>query len=125
MKTNSGRRDRSDSGDMRLACTSTSPITESGGGSPGGMTLEELLALPVAMDLVTAGRAWQLGRTKCHELARADRFPCRVLRVGNQYRVTRADLLASLGIDQASSQRDVERAATDRPDVAVPTQSTG
>ncbi|MGJ6968783.1 hypothetical protein ACSDR0_43460 [Streptosporangium sp. G11] len=64
-----------------------------------GMPLAELLALPAAVDLVTAGRAWGFGRTKSHELARAGEFPCPVRRIGNTYRVTRADLLRSLGID--------------------------
>jgi len=64
-----------------------------------GMSLAELLALPTAIDLVTAGRAWGFGRTKSHDLARAGEFPCPVLRIGNAYRVTRADLLRSLGID--------------------------
>ncbi|MFF0249644.1 hypothetical protein ACWEU6_17870 [Streptosporangium sandarakinum] len=67
-------------------------------GTPNGMTLDELLALPVAVDLVTAGRAWGIGRTKAHELARRGEFPCPVLRLGNAYRVTRADLLRSLGV---------------------------
>ena len=65
------------------------------------LTIDEVLALPVAVDLVTAGRAWGFGRTKSHELARAGAFPCPVLRIGNAYRVTRADLLRSLGIDPA------------------------
>lgn len=63
------------------------------------MSVAELLALPPAVDLPTAGRAWGLGRTKAHELARADDFPCPVLRIGRTYRVTRADLLRSLGIE--------------------------
>ncbi len=66
-----------------------------------GMTVEELLNLPVSFDLVTAGRAYFIGRTKAHELARAGEFPCPVRRVGNAYRVTRADLLRSLGMDPA------------------------
>jgi hypothetical protein len=63
--------------------------------------MEELLALPVSFDLVTAGRAYNMGRTKAHELARAGTFPCPVLKIGHSYRVTRADLLRSLGIDPA------------------------
>jgi hypothetical protein len=63
------------------------------------MTVAELLALPPAVDLPTAGRAWGLGRTKAHELARAGEFPCPVRRIGHTYRVVRADLLRSLGIE--------------------------
>ncbi len=68
------------------------------------MTVDELLALPVSVDLETAGRAWQLGRTKAHELARAGEFPCPVLRLGKAYRVTRADLLRSLGISPTNGK---------------------
>lgn len=63
-----------------------------------GMTLKEVLALPVATDVPTAGRAFGLGRNKSFELVRTGEFPCPVLRIGNAYRVTRADLLRALGI---------------------------
>lgn len=76
------------------------------------MTVAELQALPVSVDLVTAGRAWQLGRTKAHELARAGEFPCPVLRLGNSYRVTRADLLRSLGISAENSEAGPASPAT-------------
>lgn len=64
------------------------------------MTQEELEALPVAVDLVTAGRAFGIGRTTAHSLARTGQFPCRVLRAGSAYRVTKADLLRALGVDE-------------------------
>lgn len=57
----------------------------------------ELRSLPSVVDLVTAGRAFGVGRTKSHQLARAGEFPVPVLRLGNSYRVTRADLLRALG----------------------------
>jgi hypothetical protein len=63
------------------------------------MTHAELLALPVSVPLVTAGRAFGLGRTKSHELARNNSFPCRVIRVGERYRVPRAAIFEALGID--------------------------
>jgi hypothetical protein len=59
----------------------------------GGMTREELLSLPVSVDVVTAARALLLGRTKAHELVRAGEFPVPVLRFGNSYRVRTSDLL--------------------------------
>jgi hypothetical protein len=65
------------------------------------MSVEELLALPVSFDLITAGRAFRIGRTKSHQLARDGEFPCPVLRVGRSYRVTRTDLLRALGIEPA------------------------
>ncbi|YCK39708.1 hypothetical protein ACNF49_38325 [Actinomadura sp. ATCC 39365] len=63
------------------------------------LTTDEVLALPAAVDLVTAGRAYGIGRTKAHELARKGKFPVRVIRVGNAYRVPKAALLDSLGVD--------------------------
>lgn len=64
-----------------------------------GMTRADLLALPAAVDIVTAGRAVGVGRTKAHELARTGQFPVAVLRLGNSYRVRTADLLTYLGIE--------------------------
>lgn len=65
------------------------------------LTTAELLNLPVSVDLETAGRAYGIGRTTSHELARAGQFPCTVLRVGSQYRVPKAELLRSLGVQSA------------------------
>lgn len=75
------------------------------------MTEEEVLALPVSFPLVTAGRAFGLGRTKAHELARDDDFPCRVMRIGKAYRVTKADLLRSLGLDLDPRQTELVEVA--------------
>lgn len=58
----------------------------------------ELLALPVTVDLPTAGRAFGLGRTKAYEMARAGEFPCPVLPLGRRFKVTKANLLRALGI---------------------------
>lgn len=62
-----------------------------------GMTRDELLALPVSFDLMVAARALGMGRTLAYDLAKRGTFPTRVLRLGNKYRVTRADLLRELG----------------------------
>jgi hypothetical protein len=70
-------------------------IAETG---PKGMSREELLALPVAIDLDTGNRALGLGRSKGYELAKRGEYPCRVLRLGNAYRVVTADLLSLLGL---------------------------
>jgi len=64
-----------------------------------GMTLAELLAMPVMVDIGTASRALGLGRSTGYELARRGEFPCRVLHVGSSYRVPTAELLRILGID--------------------------
>ncbi len=58
----------------------------------------ELLALPAAVDLVTAARALGLGRTKAQELARSGQWPTPLLRLGAQYRVPTAALLRLLEI---------------------------
>lgn len=63
-----------------------------------GMSREELLELPAAVDLETGNRALGLGRSKGYELAKRGQYPCRVLRLGNAYRVVTADLLALLGL---------------------------
>lgn len=64
------------------------------------MTKTELLALPVAIDLTTAARAFGIGRATAYDLARRGDFPVPVQRVGRQLRVTRTDLLAALNVDE-------------------------
>ena len=66
---------------------------------PRTLSYDEVLALPVTVDIVTAGRCFGIGRTKAHDLARKGEFPCRVLRLGVKYRVTRAELLRALDIE--------------------------
>ncbi|WP_329182501.1 hypothetical protein [Streptomyces sp. NBC_01477] len=63
-----------------------------------GMAKDELLLLPTAVDLETANRALGLGRSKGYELAKCGQYPCRVLRLGNSYRVVTAELQALLGL---------------------------
>ncbi len=63
-----------------------------------GMTRDELLALPAAVDLDTGNRALGLGRSKGYELAKQGQYPCKVLRLGRTYRVVTADLLSLLGL---------------------------
>ncbi|MFI0411208.1 DNA-binding protein [Actinomadura sp. 3N508] len=67
-----------------------------------GLTPAEIRTLPAVVDLVTAGRALGVGRTKCYELARAGRFPCPVLRVGRSYLVPTTGLLTLLGLDDGA-----------------------
>lgn len=68
-----------------------------------GMTRDELLALPVTFDIVIAGRACGMGRTLAYDMAKRGEFPVRVLKLGNRYRVARADLLRYLGEDRAEA----------------------
>ena len=57
-----------------------------------------LLRARATVDLMTAAGALGLGRTKAYELARHDEFPCRVIRIGDTYRVPTAGLLELLGV---------------------------
>lgn len=66
-----------------------------------GLTRQELLALPAAIDIRTAGRALGIGERKSYGMAQRGEFPVRVLRLGGQYRVASADLLTYLGIEAA------------------------
>ena len=56
------------------------------------MSREELAALPPTTTIETAARALGLGRTRAYQLARENRFPCKVIRIGTSYRVITADL---------------------------------
>lgn len=69
------------------------------------MSDSELLALPVSVPLAVAGRAFGLGRSKAHELARAGEFPCAVLLVGKRYKVPRSKLYDALGFDPVAARR--------------------
>ncbi len=62
------------------------------------LTLAEVAGLPSVTDLVTAGRALGIGRTKAYDLARAGQFPCPVIRVGSSWLVPTAGLLVVLGL---------------------------
>lgn len=67
------------------------------------LTFDQLHALPITIDLITAARALGIGRTKAYELARTDEFPCRIIRVGTGYHVPTAELLKVLGITPPGS----------------------
>jgi hypothetical protein len=62
------------------------------------LTLDQIAGLPAVTDLVTAGRALGIGRTRAYELARAGQFPCPVIRAGTSWRVPTAGLLTLLGL---------------------------
>jgi hypothetical protein len=68
------------------------------------MTAEELLALPVVVNLETANRALGIGRSTGYALARAGEYPVKVLRVGNAYRAVTADLHRLLGVGEARGE---------------------
>jgi Helix-turn-helix domain len=61
------------------------------------VTIAQLRAT-ATVDLMTAAAALGLGRTKAYDLARREEFPCRVIRIGEVYRVPTAGLLELLGL---------------------------
>ena len=61
------------------------------------VTIAQLRAT-ASVDLMTAALALGLGRTKAYDLARHGQFPCRVIRIGETYRVPTAGLLELLGL---------------------------
>lgn len=69
-------------------------------------TLDEVRRWPATVDLVTAALPLGIGRTKAHEMARTGTFPVRLLRLGNRYRVSTADLHEFLGIRNEDATAD-------------------
>ncbi|MEI5008620.1 hypothetical protein RB196_16040 [Streptomyces sp. PmtA] len=63
-----------------------------------GMSRKELLGLPASIPLEVGNRALRIGRTTGYALARRGEYPCKVLRLGNCYRVVTADLLRVLDV---------------------------
>lgn len=70
------------------------------------LTFRELYTLPTVVDLMTAARALGIGRTKAYQLAHADQFPCRIIRVGTNYHVPTSDLLRLLGVTPVPLPRE-------------------
>ncbi|MFU0240481.1 helix-turn-helix transcriptional regulator [Streptomyces scabiei] len=65
--------------------------------------VRDLLDLPPVVDVETASRALGISRSHGYNLARADQFPCRVVRAGRSFRVVTSDLRRVLGVgDQAA-----------------------
>ncbi|MBL7497547.1 DNA-binding protein [Frankia sp. CNm7] len=63
---------------------------------PTPLTLDEIRRLPAAIDLMTAARAFNLGRTLAYTLAREGRFPVPVQRHSRVYRLHTTDILNAL-----------------------------
>lgn len=70
------------------------------------LTQDELLALPVTVDVVTAGRAFGISRDGTYDLIRRGEFPVRMVKVGRSYRVPRAELFRVLGVDPEAQPSD-------------------
>jgi hypothetical protein len=62
--------------------------------------LADLHALPPTIDIETAAGILGIGRTLAHQLAKTDRFPCPVLRLGHRYVVPTAGLIRLLEGDR-------------------------
>ena len=71
------------------------------------ITITQLRAR-ATVDLMTAACALGLGRTKAYELARRGEFPCRVIRIGDTYRVPTAGLLELLGVSTEEPRTTAE-----------------
>lgn len=66
---------------------------------PEPMTMEELLALPVSIDLLTAARALGINPGEAYRLAQDGKFPCGTERAGGRWVVRRPRLFLELGLD--------------------------
>lgn len=72
------------------------------------LTAQELLALPSTVDIVTAGNALGLSRTKAYQMYRDGEWPSEVpvLRLGKRFKVPTAPLLRYLGIERPPHTTD-------------------
>ncbi|WP_443057489.1 hypothetical protein [Streptomyces sp. NBC_00696] len=84
-----------------------------------GLTSDDLLALPAAIDLDTANRALMIGRSTGYGLAKQGKYPVRVLKLGNAYRVVTADLLKLLGLERPQSDGDQVGGGSERHGLAA------
>ena len=57
----------------------------------------EMVALPVVVDVETAGRMLGVGRGTAYELVRTGRWPTPVIRLGRSIKIPTAPLLALFG----------------------------
>ncbi|WP_432976766.1 DNA-binding protein [Dactylosporangium sp. CA-233914] len=62
-------------------------------------TIDAVRKLPATVDIETAGAVLGIGRSKSYELAKAEEFPVRVLRIGRRYLVPTNLLFKLLGVD--------------------------
>lgn len=68
--------------------------------SPRVWSVEQVRALGVTTDIVTAGAVLGIGRTTAYRLVRTGTFPVPVMRVGNRYVVAVAHLLTAVGVER-------------------------
>lgn len=65
---------------------------------PRVWTIEAVKNLSATIDVETAGAILGIGRSKSYELAKADEFPVRILRIGRRYIVPTKAILDYLEI---------------------------
>ncbi|MFG2143611.1 DNA-binding protein [Streptomyces sp. NPDC048696] len=68
-------------------------------GVKGGMTLEEVLALPVSVSVSTAAKAFGIGPDKAYGLIKAGAFPAKTIPVGDTLKVATVTIWRALGIE--------------------------
>jgi hypothetical protein len=78
--------------------TTKMATTSTPGADQRGMSLEEVLALPATVNVVTAARALGIGHNKAYDLIKAGEFPVRTLTMGSTVRVPTAALWEALGV---------------------------
>ncbi|MGS2618086.1 helix-turn-helix domain-containing protein [Micromonospora sp. LZ34] len=66
-------------------------------------TEDDVRALGVTTDVVTAGQILGLSRNTAYRLARAGAFPVPVIQAGQQYRIPVAGLLAALHLTTSAA----------------------
>ncbi|MEH0576852.1 MULTISPECIES: DNA-binding protein [Streptomyces] len=69
------------------------------------MSLEEVLALPATVNVVTAARALGIGHNKAYDLIKLGQFPVRTLMMGSTIRIPTAALWEALGIGSLRRER--------------------
>jgi hypothetical protein len=62
-------------------------------------TVQAVQGLGMTTDVGTAGSILGIGRSKAYELAKADRFPVRLVRIGRRYLVPVMALLRLLDVE--------------------------
>ncbi|WP_345943125.1 integrase [Streptomyces sp. SID2119] len=62
------------------------------------------MALPPTVDLQTANRVLSIERSTGYGLAKRGEYPCKVLKLGNAYRVVTADLQRLVALDDTVKQ---------------------
>ncbi len=72
-------------------------------------TPDAIRALGATTDVATAAKILRIGRTKAYALAKAEEFPCRIIRVGRRYLVTVQSILTLVAPDQSGSSQSSQQ----------------